>query len=392
MLAFEISEYKNRLTSVKRSMQEENVEVLLITDPANMNYISGYDAMSYYVPQCVIVANELEEPVIIVRLQDHYSADQTCWMKKENLIPYPDKYLWEPKVLHVMDFVSDFIKEKKLDTKRIGLEMDAYYFTAHWHVKLQNALPNANFTDATKLVNWVRGPKSTKELEYMNIAARTVEKTMYNAIEKIRPGVRENYVAAGVMHDQIMGPGVFGGDFTSLPPVMPAGDRTAAAHFSWTTEGKYKNNQLVYMELAGCYKRYHAPLTRTIYIGEPPEVVRKTTEVCIEGLNKALDFIKPGVTCEEVERVWQSSINKHGIEKESRMGYTVGLSYPPVWAEDTAYFKPGEKTVLKPNMTFHIMPGVWLEGYGVAITETIRITETGCETITKFPRKLFIND
>ena len=53
-------------------------------------------------------------------------------------------------------------------------------------------------------------------------------------------------------------------------------------------------------------------------------------------------------------------------------------------------FKPGEKTVLQPNMTFHMMPGLWLEGYGVAITECIRITDRGAETITKFPRQLFV--
>ncbi|MED3624079.1 M24 family metallopeptidase [Neobacillus thermocopriae] len=390
MLPFDVIEYKERVKKVKASMEEQGLEVLLITDPANMNYVSGYDALSYYVPQGVIISTNLEEPVCIVRLQDLYCATETTWMSQENVIPYPDKYLWEPKNLHVMDFISDFLKGKGLHNKKIGLEMDAYYFTAHWYHRLEKCLPDATFIDATSLVNWVRGQKSVRELEYMQIAARIVEKTMYNAIEKIMPGVRERDVAAGVYHDLVEGTGVYGGEYPSLSPIMPAGERTAGAHFSWTTEGKYQNNQLVYMELSGCYKRYHAPLTRTIYIGQPPERVLETTKIVVEGLNTALAAVKPGVTCEEVERAWQTTINKYGLEKESRMGYTVGLSYPPVWSEDTAYFKPGEKTVLKPNMTFHMMPGMWLDGYGVAITETIRVTETGCETITRFPRELFI--
>src|SRR5690625_4770101 len=224
----------------------------------------------------------------------------------------------------------------------------------------------------------------------MQIAARTVEKAMFNAIEKINPGVRETHVAAGVYNDLIEGTGAYGGEYPSLSPIMPAGDRTASAHFSWTTEGTYQNDQLVYMEMSGSYKRYHAPLTRTIFIGDPPKKVSETAKIVVEGLNVALDTIKPGVTCEEVEMAWQSTINKYNLEKESRMGYTVGLSYPPVWAEDTAYFRPGDKTVLKPNMTFHMMPGMWLDGYGVAITETLRVTESGCETLTRFPRKLFV--
>jgi Xaa-Pro dipeptidase len=390
MLPFEKKEYQDRIRKVKISMDEQGIDVLLITDPANMNYVSGYDAMSYYVPQGVIVATSLEEPICIVRLQDLYCATETTWMSEQNVIAYPDKYLWEPKVLHVMDFIGDFLKEKGLHNKRIGLEFDAYYFTAHWYKSLERTLPNAHFIDATSLVNWIRGQKSSKEIEYMNIAARTVEKSMYNAIEKIGAGVREAHVAAEIYSDLVKGTGMYGGEYPSLAPIMPAGERTAGAHFSWTTEGKYQENQLIYMELSGSYKRYHAPLTRTIFVGKAPQKVKDTAKIVIEGLHEALAVIKPGVSCEEVEKAWQTTINQYGLEKESRMGYTVGLSYPPVWTENTAYFKPGEKTILKPNMTFHMMPGVWLDGYGVAITETLRVTESGSETITKFPRELFV--
>jgi ectoine hydrolase len=390
MLPFEKTEYQERVRKVKTSMEEQGIEVLLITDPANMNYVSGYDAMSYYVPQGVIVATDLDEPVCIVRLQDLYCATETTWMSRENVIAYPDKYLWEPKVLHVMDFIADFLKDKGLHNKKIGLEFDAYYFNAHWYKRLERSLPDQSFIDATALVNWIRGQKSAKELEYMQIAARIVEKTMYNAIERIGVGVRESDVAAEIYNDLMKGTGENGGEYPSLAPIMPAGERTSGAHFSWTTEGKYQDGQLMYMELSGSYKRYHAPLTRTIFIGEPPNIVRETAKIVLEGLNVALSVIKPGVSCEEVEKAWQTTINKYGFAKESRMGYTVGLSYPPVWTENTAYFRPGEKTILKPNMTFHMMPGMWLDGYGVAITETLRVTENGCETITKFPRELFV--
>lgn len=371
-------------------MEEQGVEVLLITDPSNMNYVSGYDAMSYYTPQGVIIATKLEEPICIVRFQDLFCATTTTWMSHENIIAYPDKFLWEPKVLDVMDFIGDLLKEKGLHNKRIGLEFSAYFFTAHSLKSLERCIPDSTFIDATSLVNWVRTRKSPKEIEYMQIASRISEKSMYNAIEKIGVGVRESHVAAGILKDLIEGTGVYGGEYPSIAPITPAGERTAGAHFSWTTEGKYSDGQLVYMELSGSYKRYHAPFTRTVFIGKPLAQVTETTKIVIEGLEVALSTIKPGVTCEEVEKAWQTTINKYGLNKESRMGYTVGLSYPPVWTENTAYFKPGEKTVLEPNMTFHMMPGMWLDGYGVAITETLRVTESGSETITKFPKELFV--
>lgn len=392
MLTFSVEEYKERLAKVKADMEKKGMDVLILSDASNINYVSGYDGLSYYVPQVVVVALELEKPFCIVRFQDGYAATVTTWMGEENIFRYPDKYLWEPKEVYVYDFVADVIKEKKLDKKRIGVEMDAYYYTHFCHMNLSNALPDATFVNATALVNWIRGPKSPKELEYMQIAARICERTMNNAINTIHSGVRENLVGANIMRDQALGTDYFGGESISLPPIIAAGDRTQAAHFTWQTEAEFQKDQLVYMELAGCYRRYHAPLSRTIYIGTPPDQLRKAAEVVIEGLNVALDTIKEGVTCEEVEAAWQRTINKHGLFKESRMGYAIGLSYAPVWTENSAYCRPGEKAVMKENMTFHMMPGIWLDGFGMAVTETIRVMKNGCETITKFPRKLFLAD
>ncbi|MCG8502726.1 MAG: aminopeptidase P family N-terminal domain-containing protein, partial [Firmicutes bacterium] len=118
VLAFEKREYCERLKKVKESMQEQGIEVLLITDPANINYVAGYEAMSYYVPQGVVVTLDMEEPVCIIRQQDLYCATQTTWVAEENVIAYPDKYLWEPKELHVMDFIADFLKVRGLQIKK----------------------------------------------------------------------------------------------------------------------------------------------------------------------------------------------------------------------------------------------------------------------------------
>lgn len=386
MLAFEKSEYLDRVKKVKTSMAARGIDILLVTDPANMCYLSGYDALSFYTPQAVVVTLAAEQPIWIGRFQDHQCARLTTWMDSENLVVYPDRYLWEPTENHVMDFVVDFLKSKGFGG-RIGVEKDAYYFTAHWFERLQQGLPDAEFVDATLLVNWVRAIKSPREIEYIRKAAQIVTIAMEKAVALTREGVRECDVAAEIIHSLIRGTEEFGGDYPSLVPIMPSGERTGGAHLTWTDE-EYKKDQIVYMEFAGCYKRYHAPLARTFYLGNPPQKIKDTAEVVVEGLNVAIETAKPGATCEEVERAWQQTISRYGLRKESRMGYAIGLSYPPVWCEGTAFMRPGDKTVLKPNMAFHLMPGVWLDDFGVAITESVLITEKGCEPLTNFPRKL----
>jgi len=215
---------------------------------------------------------------------------------------------------------------------------------------------------------------------------------MQTAIDTVAPGVRECDAVAEIVRAQIKGTDTFGGDYTAIVPLMPTGEKTSTPHLSWTDE-PMENETAIFFELAGCRHRYHTPMSRTLYLGtNPPQKLTDTAEIVGEGLDVCLDAIKPGMTCEEVELVWRKIISKAGLEKESRMGYTVGLNYPPNWGENTASMRPGDRTILQKNMTFHLLLAMWMEGWGYEISEPIRITETGCESFANFPRKLFIKN
>ena len=172
--------------------------------------------------------------------------------------------------------------------------------------------------------------------------------------------------------------------------MMPSGEKTSTPHLTWTDE-PYGNELAVNLELAACRHRYHCPMARTVYLGQkPPEKLVSTAEVVVEGLNTTLNGIKPGIACEEVELIWRRHIAKAGLEKESRIGYAMGLNYPPDWGEHTASLRPGDKTVLAPNMTFHMILGMWMDNWGFECSESFRVTPNGCETFADFPRQLFV--
>ena len=388
VLYFDIMEYKERFEKTKKSMSDKGIEVLIVTDPANMNYLTGFDGWSFYVHQGLIVMVDQSEPIWFGRGQDGNAARLTTWLKDENIRAYTDDYV-QSLVKHPMDFVSDIIKEKGYDKKVIATEMDTYYYTAKCQERLVIGLANAKFKDGTNLINWVKIIKSESELGYMRKAARIVENAMQSAVDTIAEGVRQCDAAANVYHAQITGTKEYGGDYASIVPLMPSGIRTSTPHLSWTDE-PYRNGDTVLVELAGCYRRYHCPLSRTVIVGDAPQKVKDLAAVVVEGIANTLAAIKPGITCEEVERVWAGSIAKSGFIKDSRVGYSMGLNYPPDWGEHTASLRPGDKTVMQPNMTFHFMPGIWLEDCGVDISESIRITENGVETFTNYPRKLLV--
>lgn len=388
MLTFPISEFQARLTKTKQRMGDAGVDVLLVTDPANMNYLTGYDAWSFYVHQLLIVMLDEEQPIWVGRGEDASAAMHTTWLDENHIIPYADNYV-QSVVRHPMDFVCDLLKEKKRDKQKIAVELDAYYFTAKCYLRLTQGLPNATFKDGTNMVNWVRIIKSDQEITYIKRAARIAEKAMQVAFDTIGEGVRECDVVANIAHAQISGTDDFGGDYPAIVPLLPTGEKTSACHLTWTDD-VFKQGDPVIIELAGCYSRYHAPLARTAVIGVPSEQIQFVSDAVIEGVNATLDAVRPGITCEELEMVWRRVIEKNGIKKETRMGYSMGLNYPPDWGEHTASLRPGDHTILQPNMTFHLIPGIWTENMGVEISESFRVTETGCEVLADFPRELMV--
>jgi len=389
MALFSTEEYLGRIDRTKERMAVAGIDVLIVADPANMNYLTGYDGWSFYVHQVVIVEMDSMEPVWVGRGMDANGAGHTTFLKTDNIIGYPDHYV-QSLERHPMDFVADIIQQRGWDKKRIGVEMDAYYFTARAHEVLRKDLPNATFADANLLVSWVRCIKSDAEIEFMKQAGKIMEKVMQTAIDTVAPGVRECDAVAAIYQAQIAGTAEYGGDYPAIVPMMPVGEKTSTPHLTWTDE-PYPNETAVNLELAACRHRYHSPLARTLYLGSnPPQKLTDTAEVVVEGLDAALNAVKSGVVCEEVELVWRKIIAKAGLEKESRIGYSMGLNYPPDWGEHTASLRPGDKTVLQPNMTFHMILGMWMDDWGFECSESFRVTESGCETFAEFPRKLFM--
>jgi ectoine hydrolase len=109
-------------------------------------------------------------------------------------------------------------------------------------------------------------------------------------------------------------------------------------------------------------------------------------------MEAGLAAAKPGNACEDIANAFFAVLKKYGIVKDNRTGYPIGLSYPPDWGERTMSLRPGDRTELKPGMTFHFMTGLWLEDMGLEITESILITEKGVECLANVPRRLVVKD
>ncbi len=358
MAAFPDDEYEERLARTRSRMGEAGVDVLLVTDPANMNYLTGYDAWSFYVPQAVIVPITQEPPLWVGRGMDAQSAILTTTLPRENILSYADDYVESP-VKHPMEHVASVLADGGFSGGRIGYEGSAYFFTAR--------------------------------NEVMRQAARIVENVMRVAIDAVAVGVRQCDAAAQISAAQIRGTEQFGGDAPANPPSILSAENAATPHASWS-DNPFRRDTATCLELSGCRQRYHTAMSRTVYLGKPPDDMRRVAAATAEGMAAALATVKPGALCQDVEAAWRQTINRAGFSKPSRIGYSIGLNYPPNWADHTASLRQNDTTVLEPNMTFHLMLGMWMEGWGFELSDTFRVTETGHEVLADFPRQLFVKE
>jgi len=386
-LLFTPGEYAERKSSVHQAMAARHIDLLLATDPSNMAWLTGYDGWSFYTHQCVLLPLG-EDPIWFGRAMDAKGALRTVYMSAERIFGYPDEYVMSTK-RHPMDYLSTILQDRHLDLGCIGVEMDNYYFSAACYAALLKNLPTAHFVDATALVNWQRAVKSSQEITYMRQAARIVEHTHAHVFDIIEPGMRKNDLVAEIFHSSITGVDGHGGDYPAIVPLVPTGADASAPHLTWD-DRPIPADSGTFLELAGCYHRYHCPSCRTIYLGTPPQKWRHAEQALIEALDASLDAARAGNVCEDVSTALNRTLARHGLTKDSRCAYPIGLSYPPDWGERTMSMRAGDQTVLQPGMTFHLMPGLWFDDWGIEITESILITEGAAECLADIPRQLFV--
>ena len=387
-MIFSKNEYKERLSKVKLSMQKKGIDLLISQDTANINYLTGYDAWSFYYAQCVIVHINSVEPICFIRAQDAGGAFIKTYLQKENIVIYDEKYIhtWPS---HPYDALVDLLKRNKWDNLKIGVEMDAHYFTAYCYEKLKSGLPNAVIKDSERLVNWVRVVKSNAEIDFMKKAAVISENAMKTAMEVINPGVRQCDAVAEIQKTLFKGTTDYGGEYASIATLLPTGKGTSASHLTASDE-KFISGEATVVELSGTYKRYHAPMARTVNLGKPEQKKIDAMNATNEALEAGINASKPGNTANDVAEKFWGILDKYNIKKESRTGYSIGIGYPPDWGEHTLNISKGDMTILKPNVCYHMIAVMQFGDWGVEASESIRITKEGNELLCNFSRDLHV--
>ena len=388
---FPRAEYRDRLQRVQEAMARHSFGALVVVDPANLYYLTGYNAWSFYMPQCLIVPAQ-GEPHLFTRAMDAQGAHYTAYLPPEQIHGYPEDLVQRPDV-HPFGWIADRAIEVGLlpsgPDARVAAETDAHFFSPRGYLALLSRLGQGHLLDSHELVNWVRVVKSPLEQDKMRVAGEIAQQTMRIAVDSIEVGRRQCDVVAQIQYSQALGARKLGGDYPAIVPMLPTGETAGTPHLTWS-DLPLRAHEATTIELAGVHHRYHVPLARTVSLGRPSHELDRCAGAVTEGLQAALERMRPGVPARDVHAAFTEVIGRYGYTKASRLGYSIGIGYPPDWGEHTISLRPEETTVLEAGMALHVILGMWMDGWGYELSESVLLGEDGPERLAPLPQELVV--
>jgi Xaa-Pro dipeptidase len=378
---FAREEYERRLTYLRRRMVERGLRAFLTHTPENIYYLTGYQTAGYYTYQALIVPEvPAGDPVFVIRQPERTNVLARSWL--HSMATYEDTD--DP-----VEVTWRAMADAGLNRGVVGVEKEAWFLTVRDFEKLAGRLgADVRIVDASGLVEELRVVKSPAEIAYIRIAAEMASAGIAAGIEAAGVGRSEDEVAAEIHRVMV----AMGSEYPSLPIMICSGPRAPLTHATW--EGRVlEKGDLVPIELSGCYKRYSAAFFRTVYLGDQPsELIRRMDAVVTESLEAIIDAIRPGVGSDELDRINREIRARHGFPRPLRIGYSMGINFPPGWGEGHALsLGAGKPRALEPGMVFHVPINVRLWGQTfVAASETILVTPTGRDVLTSGPPRRLI--
>jgi Xaa-Pro dipeptidase len=382
LTAFPLPTYEARQQAVLKRMAAQKVDALIVNFPDNINYLTGFDSLGFLWYQALVLAPALPEPFFLTR-----SCEETCTWE---LSAIRSARFYDIAAEDPVEIVARELKRLKLERGRIAIEPHAFTFTIAQHARLKELLPDATLVDGSLLVAEERLIKAPDEIAFQRQAGEFAEAGLRAGLAALRPGVTEVEVA-GAMAAAL---GAAGSEYAAISPMIATGRRSTMVH-AMPHRVPVAKGDIVILELAGVCNRYHVVSMRTACVGRPSGRAQDVALLLEEAFNAAIDACQPGAAAGAPNRACNAVLDRLDLSgfRVHRIGYSLGLAYPPTWLE-AMILDDTDPHTLQPGMSFTIEPNLSLyrEGFGVKLGDTVLLTPEGPERLSSLSTALHIID
>ena len=369
---FPQQELNARLANVRQCLAREDLDGIVISVPENIYYLTSLDHWGFFACHLLIVPRD-GEMILICRAIERITVENQ--VKNARFFGHAD--LEDPA-----DYALKAISELGLKSGRIGIEKRSLFLTPRIAEGIQEKTSEAEWHDASGLVDSLRLVKSPLEMEYTRKAALAADAGTLAAIEAIHEGASDYEVAAQCSHAMIAA----GSEYPGFGPFIRPTTRLGEEHTTWRGE-VFSNGDAVFLELAGAYRKYQAPMGRLVYVGSAPDGAEKSARLAMNGMKVICEAIKPGAKAGDAYAAWREVARSAGLADYERhhCGYLVSIGFPPSWTGGSTVtsLAPNSELELKVGMTFHAHS--WFTNTDCVdyfISNTVLLTESGAEILT----------
>jgi len=368
---FTPEEYAKRIASVREKMRSANIDVLVVDQFEHLVYLFGYLPTAAKYQACVLPVEG--EPHMIVRGMDFPVFSRFSWVSSRRVFADAE----DPVAVLAAELLTKFRQ-----AGRVGMEFDSHLLTVQRYLDLKKALPHCELVDFSGVLMEIRLIKSAAEIAYLRKAAAIADACMSAAIGSAGGGVNEREAAASA-YVVAMRHGADNGRVL-LGSSGPVSDALHAPFGSRVLQ----EGDIFHLEMVPQVRGYSARLMRPVLIGRTESDIPVVFKRLIAIQDAQIAEMAPGRLAVEIDALARTPILSEGLAKEyfNHTGYTLGHHAQPRTSEHTRIFTPVANWTLTPGMVFHMCLAV----RGVAIGETILITENGHERLTQTERKLFL--
>jgi Xaa-Pro dipeptidase len=270
----------------------------------------------------------------------------------------------------------------KLDGKRIGIEPN-HMRVLELHY-LEAAAPQAQFISATDSLAALRMQKEPAEIEAMRKAVGVAQRALQATIPVIRPGATEQEIATKLTFNLLRSG--LSPEF-KFSPIVSGGPNSANPH-AVPTNRKLAVGDLLVIDWGAVVDGYVSDLTRTFAIGKVDPEFMHIAEIVMKANAAGRAAGQPGIAAGRVDQAARRIIEEagYGVYFTHRVGHGIGIE-----GHEEPYMFGDNTLLLAPGMAYTVEPGIYLpERGGVRIEDDVVITSAGCETLSDFPRELYM--
>ncbi|MGJ7456570.1 M24 family metallopeptidase [Halomonas sp. MA07-2] len=365
---FAREEFASRLARVRAAMRDAGLEALLLTDPADIFYLTGYHTFEVSVHTALVVCAER----LVLQVPSIETGPAVVTAAVDEILGYR----WEG-----IDEVIAPLAETLAPYRHIGLDLFGAGLRFGVIRDLQARLGADRFRDdGGALLDAIRLVKTPAELDCLRESARITSVGLRAAEAMIAPGVTDNEVAAEGARAMLAA----GSEFMSLQPIVTAGRRISIIHVNHKRI-PIGRDEPVFLEFGSAFQRYTAPMMRTAVAGRASREMQQVRDLCRGIFEALLAEMRPGRTFDDAARAAETVLAPHAerLFFSGVFGYAVGAQFPPSWVEGTGYIARGQQREFAADMVFHLplclrLPGEW----GIGLSDTVRVTPQGGVPIT----------